>query len=309
MLPDTSDQIGSRFRFEQRETCPACASTGRLRYRCRFNDQPIRGIIESFYRRSAEPWGGGEYRLHQCGTCGTYWQVEIGNDEALDELYGNWATAGEPEEGYDTSNPAMSRDGHELMTVAAYFGKPISELKVLDYGMGWAPWARVAKSLGARVFGFDLSPERMEHARRHGIKTEAESDFDFINTEQMMEHVAKPAEIVAELAGKLRSGGVLKISVPSTHGVEALLGDMDRATVEDIKPIHPLEHINCFTRDGLERLGARYSLKPASAALGQRYAFIRHRDSLDWHDPKRLVKELLRPIAPIRHNLYVWLKR
>lgn len=294
--------------FVSRQACPACGSTGRTRYRCGFNEQPIKGIIESFYNRSADPLKG-EYRIEQCHDCGTYWQGDIGDGPTLNEIYSEWATAGEPAASYDVSNPAKSRDGHEVMTVAAYFGKPIRNLKLLDYGMGWAGWARVAQRLGAGVFGFDLSQDRMAHARKHGIRTGDADGFDFINTEQMMEHVADPGEIVGKLAPLLRRGGVLKISVPSTNGVESLLGDMDRATIEGIKPLHPLEHINCFTREGLEKLGARFGLKPVKASLIQRYAFLGHRGSLDLGNPKRFVKELVRPIAPIRYNLYSWLQR
>lgn len=266
---------------------------------------------------SASVLSKGEYRLDQCEECGTYFQAEIGDSEFLEFLYTHWASEpgfeSDPIYSFDVSNPMKSRDGHELMAVAAFLGLPISKLRVLDYGMGWAGWGRVAASLGADVHGFDLSEDRMQFARQHGIKTELGDGLHFINTEQVFEHVAEPVEVAGELSRLLRPGGVLKISAPSTHGVEALIGRLGKEKVgpEDMTPVAPLEHINCFTREGLYRLGRKFGLAPVKPTILQRFAFLRHKGSLAIGDPKRVAKEMIRPFYQYhnRANRYLWLQR
>jgi SAM-dependent methyltransferase len=137
--------------------------------------------------------------------------------------------------------------------------------------------------------------------------------FDFINTEQLIEHVADPAAMVAELASRLRPGGVLKISVPSQMGVRSTLEGLKRGgkpVYGKIMPIFPLEHVNCFSAEGLVALGAKLGLRQVKPSYMQRFAFLTRRKSVDWSSPKRAARELVRPFWQWRNprNLYVWLQ-
>lgn len=302
--------------FETREACPACGGKSQVIYRCAFDSPPISTFINDYYREELNL--PGEYRVERCDSCGTMYQGEVGNAELLERLYSEWIKGGEPEEDagfmFDVTNPAMSRDGHELMAAASFLGLPLSEMNVLDYGAGWAGWARVAKSLGAQAHSFDLAPDRQEMAERHGIAADA-GRYHFINTEQVMEHVTDPAAVAGELAEKLLPGGILKISVPSNRGVAATLERLKQGqpsvTHDEIMPVLPLEHVNCFTRDGVKALAGRYGLKEVRPGYGHRFAFLAHRGTLDPASPKRLAKELVRPFWQWRspRNLYLWLQK
>jgi SAM-dependent methyltransferase len=310
--------MSSAFGFVQREDCPACGEGDP----CRLFSEPLScalwaAYLSEYYRQPVRL--NGNYTVEECRRCRTMWQREVGNEPLLAAIYGEWVKPIPPSEdplyAFDVANPLKSRDGHEILAAAAFLGKRPEEMTTLDYGMGWASWARVAKSLGCRSFGFDLAEERREHARSHGVETEIEGvEFDFINTEQLIEHVADPATMVGELAARLRPGGVLKISVPAQTGVRPALEKLKKGgepVFAEIMPIFPLEHVNCFSAEGLLALAGKFGLEEARPDFRQRFAFLGRRGSLDWSNPKRAAKELVRPFWQWRNpaNLYVWLRK
>jgi SAM-dependent methyltransferase len=311
--------------FVSRDTCPACASAAVVTaYSCGFAQPPIRGFIENYYKIDPALLGDASYELVRCRDCTLLYQRWIGDDALLAELYGVWIEkdfdpAGDPQYRKAVSSPRASRDGHEIMAAAAHLGLRAEEMTTLDYGMGWAMWARIAKDLGCRSFGNDLSPSRMAFAEEHGVATLSDEAlagqrFHFINTEQVFEHVARPLELARRLVDALLPGGILKISVPAGEGadkvVEQLVAGGD-PSAEALVPIQPLEHVNCFTHRSLDALARATGARIVEPRLTHRYAFVRARGGLQLGDPKGAVKELVRPFYQFnnRTNLYRWLQK
>jgi hypothetical protein len=55
-------------------------------------------------------------------------------------------------------------------------------------------WARIALELGCQYFGTDLSRQRSDYAASKGVRVVEPDDlprdaFDFINVDQVLEHV------------------------------------------------------------------------------------------------------------------------
>lgn len=308
------------YAFQTRSHCPACAGVSRTRYQAPFNAPPMSEFIADYYGVDPSPLEA-EYRIEQCTACRTFYQAEVGGPELLERIYDQWVDQVEdpnriPSHADDSANPRLSRDGHELMAAASYLGLPLDELRTLDFGMGFALWAGIAQQLGCDSYGTDLSKGRMEQARRQGVKTVEElGQYHFINTEQVFEHLTDPAGAMEKLSQALLPGGVLKVSVPSTRGVHRFCEKMNSGTAEiiaaEILPIHPLEHVNCFTRAGIVALGRRFGLEPVRPGIRHGYAFLRHRRTLSIRRPAKAAKELVRPIyqwmAP--NNLYAWLRK
>lgn len=309
----------SGFAFETRDRCPACASPAvRTRYACRFDQPPIGPFIAQYYR--ADPaLLDGTYRLDQCASCGTFFQAEVGNSALLETLYTDWLDwqwdpLSDPAYNFDVAHPRRSRDGHEIMAAARFLGRSLVDLKTLDFGMGWAGWARAAAGLGCDSVGFDLSPARMEFAARFGVRAAAPDEtFDVINTEQVVEHVTDPRDTIRTLVAQLAPAGILKISVPSQHGVEALLARLangaDRIDPSAIMPVHPLEHVNCYSRAGLIALAGDAGLEPVGH-FWSGFAFLGHRGSIAAGDLRRTAKAFARPFYNRFNprNLYSWFR-
>lgn len=80
----------------------------------------------------------------------------------------------------------------EMAVLSEYFDG--ARLKVLDFGMGWGGWCRMANAFGHESYGMKLSEKRIEYATKHGVRLVQwqdlpDHDFDFINCKQVFEHI------------------------------------------------------------------------------------------------------------------------
>lgn len=314
------------FSFDERLECPACASNQvKTVFVCGFDQPPISNLIASYYQIDPSALRSGQYKLDQCLSCSTIYQAEVGDRALLTALYSKWVLQcdqpeSDPEYAYAVNNPWKSRDGHEIITASAWLNMPLRDMATLDYGMGWAGWSRVVADLGCQSFGSDIAEERRVFASKFGITALHDHEigierFDFINTEQAMEHMTDVGAVMENLSKALKPGGLLKISVPSQGQSKSVIqrlntGDRDIGH-GDLMPIHPLEHVNTFTMDGLTELGKRFGLVRVRPNIRQSYAFLARQGTMDFKKPTRFLKELIRPFYQYRSptNLYVWLHR
>jgi hypothetical protein len=91
---------------------------------------------------------------------------------------------------------------------------------------------------------------------------QCDTEFNFINAEQVFEHIASPLKVLRALNTRLDTNGLLRISVPNG---KRFLRRLHRGVWKPSKdPIHPLEHVNCFTHRTLIRLAKEAGLAPIS---------------------------------------------
>lgn len=313
------------FSFVERRACPACGSGDRIMLVDTPLDGPVVGpVVGAYYAIDPGRLAGGRYVVVECTACATLYQAEVGGDALLATLYDDWLNAvadSDDQAGLDwlAAHPRNSRDGHEVMTAAAMLRVPVRGLKTLDFGMGKGLWAGIATALGCDSYGFDLSETRMREARAKGITTVeferiAGSDFDFINTEQVMEHVTDPRSVIETLLHGLRVGGLLKISVPAQGDVRASLARIragETVSARDIVPILPLEHVNALSPYGVEILGRDFGLDPVHPTRAHRLHFVWNPANWTSAKPANTLKELARPFVPYEtaRNMTVWLRK
>ena len=120
------------------------------------------------------------------------------------------------------------------------------------------------------VYGTELSQARIEYAKASGIKVITWEDipnyrFDFINTEQVFEHLSEPMETLVHLKRALKPGGMIKISVPNGWDIKRRLRIADwiapKGFRNSLNPVAPLEHINCFNHEVIVKMASRIGLK------------------------------------------------
>jgi len=167
----------SLYDFEARTVCPACESPdSTILFESGFDHGGIGTFVRTYYGVDTARLSRATYRLDQCAKCNLVYQHNVGSDELLRDLYTDWVeNPQDPEAEIDTYRrdiraPLLSRDAHEVIAAASYLGVPLQELRTLDFGMGWALWARIAAILGCQSYGSDLSQSRMDFARSHGVK-------------------------------------------------------------------------------------------------------------------------------------------
>jgi 2-polyprenyl-3-methyl-5-hydroxy-6-metoxy-1,4-benzoquinol methylase len=320
------DARRTRYGFVERANCPLCGSKAAASvYRNGFDEGAIGRFIASYYPVDPVELAAAPFELMRCPQCSLIYQRFAGDDRLLGELYGKWINdfnlpEADPQYQADVSAPLRSRDGHEIMVAADFLGTAPEKMTVLDFGMGWGLWARIARQLGCASYGQELAEERVAYAKDHGIVPIAAEDlgtpmFDFINTEQVMEHVRDLALTAALLAASLRPGGILKVSVPNAARamgvVAALRSGRCRGTLDELMLVHPLEHVNSFNRRALIRLAEKLGFNIVRPGFVKRYAFLKRRGSIALADRKKMLKELVRPVYQHHNsrNLYVWMRK
>jgi SAM-dependent methyltransferase len=285
----------------RRHCCPSCLGSS-FQVVCAelYSSRGIQAYLERQYDGNASAAANdSEYALARCERCGLAFQVHVPNDALLTEVYGPWSrgTALEVEH-RNYSLDEYRYLAEQVQFVIEHFGRPPAELEVLDFGFGWAHWARMAMGFGCNVSGVELSEERKNYGRRWGIQVLEHGRlpagrFHFINTEQVFEHLVQPREILQELVRSLAPGGVIKISVPDC---KSALGKVRRGVrfenldADDQMQIAPLEHINSFDSASLVNLGRECGLRPIRPSFTKLY-----NSASGLLRPKSLARTLGRP--------------
>ena len=292
--------------FSIRANCPACGSSLLTDlYQAPYDRPPISDYLAQFYSsQTMDPkyLNYASYHLISCKECGLIFQKEIPNTDLMKQLYEQWI---DPQNDYLAHQKGDSLNhcvlyAKEVATLIEYFQKSASELKLLDFGMGWGRWALMAKAFGCISCGHELSADKMDVAVSNGIDIVSwedipNGDFDFINTEQVFEHLADPLNTLIHLKKGLKDRGILKISVPTAYDIRKRLKKMDwnalKGERNSLNPVAPLEHINCFSRASLILMAEKAGME--EVVIPMRIQYIH---TSNWKGIKRVIKNLLQPI-------------
>jgi SAM-dependent methyltransferase len=254
--------------FQEREACPLCRSGESLTL-CDlgYDDPKLKSFIEHFYRGRIGDTSlqQGRYRVVKCRGCGFVYQDPILSDEGMQILYHDWVDQ-ELSLQKKLNAPArlFQQYAGQIRTLSKLFDKPPAQTRILDFGMGWGYWCRMAQAYGYDVSGFEFSLQRCKHAREMGLRVldklpQSEDMFDFVFANQVFEHLADPVQVLGELCLSLKGDGVVYLRVPDGRGVDRRL--QNGGWSPELDAVHPLEHINCFTRKTLIELAASAGLR------------------------------------------------
>jgi SAM-dependent methyltransferase len=258
-----------------RTHCEVCGSSRSRTLLVRDFEHPsVRGFLVEYYqgRVDFELLRGGAYELLRCASCTFVWQRWVLDTAGMQRLYGEWI---EPAASLSKHRAKASRvvlsSVRQVLAAAELAGRPVHELRVLDHAMGWGTWCRAAKGLGAEVWGTELEPSRLRLALERGVRivdgAQLPNDFfDFVNSEQALEHLVAPGAELARLVRALRPGGVIHIGVPSSEAdVRRVEGGAWTRAAKD--SLQPLEHVNTFNERSLAVLVRSAGLRPVPAPL------------------------------------------
>ncbi len=253
--------------FIDRAKCPSCGDQRNNElYNCKFTSDPIKKYLEDFYSKQGgvdfKYFNDEKFDLRECENCGLVYQKTILGDELMDRLYSNWIDPKFTLENIESSYSLTYYIDYTKLVfkLITFFNKKPSDLNFLDFGMGWGNWARIVGSFNVSSYGAELSEDRINHAKKYGVNivdfTALQDDFfDYINTDQVFEHIPNPFEIIEKLSKSLKKGGILRISVPDGNRVKEALAIMDWDTEKghpnSLNIVAPLEHINCYSTNSI----------------------------------------------------------
>lgn len=261
----------------KREACPACGSTENVElYKCKFNENPVKKYLENFYGNQGkiemEFLENGNFDIRRCDKCNLVYQNEILGDYLMNKLYEEWIDPEIIMKDFEAQHPLGYYIGNATLIVKIInqFNKKPAQLNFFDFGMGWSNWSSLVRSFGVKSHGSELSKVRINHAKKIGINVIDWEDlpnfeFDFINTDQVFEHIPEPKHTLEHLAKSLKKGGLIRISVPDGTNIIEQLKIMDwdapKGHKNSLNTIAPLEHINCFNTKSIITMAESVGLK------------------------------------------------
>jgi 2-polyprenyl-3-methyl-5-hydroxy-6-metoxy-1,4-benzoquinol methylase len=284
----------------QRKECPGCGYEESAEIlSSSFLNQPLSESIQRNFAVTGidifELVKDVKYQLRECGNCGLIFQRNCFTEEFMGQIYQQRSLAQEVQ-ARDSAKPLYKSAyyAEEIVALIKMLNRNPGDIDVLDYGMGWGHWCSMAKAYGCNSFGFDVSEYKKEFARGNGIATIdelASERFDYINTEQVLEHVLHPLDTVKMLCQSLKPGGVLKISVPNAQGIKKnRLLDATGPASKSLYLVSPLMHINAFNHKAIITMAEKAAMKPVKMPVKCEYSNV-HLLNI-----KQGVKAILRPL-------------
>ena len=257
--------------FEIRTCCPLCSSDEWHQHFCvDYEQSDLSGFItRSYAHRGGLPEGylkGGFYDLNSCHACGLIFQSCIPSGPLLERIY----------------NPIFSeelkrrkskiKNKNSMKYVHSEARQVVKTLKqhrspiVLDFGVGYGIFAKFILDQGIEVHGTELNEEALNIARKKGVKILTNDqvtkfEYDFINTEQVLEHVVDPYSVINLLASLLKDNGILKISVPNAKNIILDKNNLDYDNPKLFGASTPLQHINVFTDAAFRYIAKNWDIK------------------------------------------------
>lgn len=303
--------------FIERTECPVCAGHKvSTVYSAPYVGSPVEDYLRPRCDRSngegsyRQRFAGHEFVVSACSDCNALFQKHAPAPGLAAEYYDTWIAAhGSPSAPFTEYTHRINEALVLTSLLLKRTGKRSpADLSVLDYGVGRGVFALAMRACGCKVSTYDLSSERMETARRNGLAAIEDSEipgsgFDFINTEQVFEHLPAPRETTAHLVSGLNDRGILKISVPYGRAIESgpFRIDWNAPKYGPYSPMYlqPLEHLTYFRRPSLDKMmaGLGYAQVRLSVADELNYAF-------NWKGARQIAKNLVRPFIRDRIRNY-----
>lgn len=270
--------ISERATFRERGRCVLCDGADLyVVWQGRFCDEPVRTWVRAMhYSGDIERALGDEAFVRvACRTCGMSFHRRVLTDEWLATLYSEWIRSAQvdafeadcrqtqPDSGFVAGTQLVK---HLLRLRHLSRERGHRPLRLLDFGCGDGKFLGLGAAFGFEAFGVDFSISRRARAGRAGISiasslgeldASAGDGYDCVTLFEVLEHVAKPREILGALKARMRPQSVLLVEVPDCRGIGV------PRSFDEFDAVQPLEHINHFTPDTLTAFCRRAGFVPA----------------------------------------------
>jgi 2-polyprenyl-3-methyl-5-hydroxy-6-metoxy-1,4-benzoquinol methylase len=297
-----------------RERCPITGEHAEVIFSRPYQLPQLRAIVDD--EEVAQAVADKDYEIRYCATSDLYFQSWVFDEAEVAHYYSK---------GSDTATILRSiaeqklhwfaHMAEEILVVRQVCNKtpPV----VLDFGTNWGKWASMALAHGCDVYGVEVNLAAESFCASRGIKMIKLDQlgntpmFDFINIDQVVEHLSDPLGVIARLKENLKPDGIIKISVPGSDRLPVLLreaqtsGDNTVLKARTLKALAPLGHVNLFTNKSLRALGKQLGLEPMRPPIA---AWLGAGQM--WNMPRQINRNLLVPFKRyFQRGTYLWFRQ
>lgn len=247
----------------ERTNCPVCSNSKfKILFSISYNDEKILKFFYDYYsgKMPINFLDKYDYQLLECNNCRLIFQKYIPDKEFSNELYDKIISPEKSLQKKINSKNLNFKYDNEIRLIKKIFNN--KKIRILEFGAGWGFWASRAKEKGLDVDAFELSKNRIDFMKKKGINVIEDlkkdiNQYDFIYSDQTLEHITDPHQIFKEFLPNLKKGGFVLLNYPTSFLFKYQLTEN---YIPNKDAAHPLEHINTFNRKSFSHLVKRYDL-------------------------------------------------
>ena len=248
----------------ERTNCPVCFNSDyKILISISYRDEKILAFLNEYYKNKmpVHLLNDFHYQLAECNKCKLIFQKYIPDEEFSNELYDKIISSEASLKKKLDLKDLNSRYDKEINLIKNIFKN--KKIKVLEFGAGWGFWASRALEKGLDVDAFELSNTRIRFMREKGINViedlkKDKNQYDFIYSDQTIEHIPDPHQIFKEFLPNLKKGGFVLLNYPTSFGFK---NQLTKNYIPKKDAAHPLEHLNLFNRKSFNYLNKKYDLE------------------------------------------------
>ena len=238
----------------ERLVCPFCKNNEfQTLYKIKYCDEKLKKFLSDYYKSNVliEILKNCIYEICECFNCNGLFQKYEPDKEFSDLLYDKIISA---ENSFEKKNDYLERNKNKLkQDLLMISNLPLNQkdnIKILEFGCGWGSWSKFMKSHSLNITTCEFSDSRHKHLLKNDINNikninEIKDKFDFIYSEEVLEHVSSPLDILHKLTKLLKTNGYMFHRFPSSYNFK-------KKIITEYTPgkdcAHPLEHLNIFNK-------------------------------------------------------------
>lgn len=239
----------------ERLKCPFCQSeTFKTLFKKKYSSRELSEFIYKYYKSNKllKVLQNEIYELCECMYCKGIFQKNIPDERFLHFLYDELISSTESlnKKVYYIKNheKKLSQD---FQMITSLFEKKIEDIKILEFGSGWGFWSKFMLNKSLNVRTCEFSDIRHQHLTENNIQNFKSLDnlnikFDFIYSEEVLEHVTSPLDVLKQLKNLLSENGYMFHRFPSSFLYKNKLSER---YIPKKDCGHPLEHINIINKN------------------------------------------------------------
>lgn len=238
----------------ERFECPFCMKNKlKSLYKKNYSSTDLSNFIQNYYKSKElnETLKNYDYNLIECFNCGGIFQKFIPSAKLSNFLYNEIIST---DESYNKKLNYIKNNQKKLdqdfQMISNLFDNKLDKIKILEFGCGWGHWSKFMQTKSLNVITCEFSEKRHLHLTKNGIKNfkfldEITDKFDFIYSEEVLEHLTSPLDTLNKLNKILKKGGYMFHRFPSSFLFKTKLNKM---YIPKKDCAHPLEHLNIINK-------------------------------------------------------------
>jgi len=250
----------------KRIECPFCKENDfKSLFKKKYSHPDLQTFINKYYQSSLlnQKLQNETYEISECINCEGLFQTFIPDDNFSNFLYNDLISAdGSLKKKSDYFIKNKNKLNEDMLLISSLYNKEIDNIKILEFGCGWGYWSKFMQSKLFNITTCELSEKRHNHLINNKILNFRNLDkindkFDFIYSEEVLEHISSPLETLIQLKNLLSKNGFMLHRFPSTFLFKEKL-------IYNYKPKkdcgHPLEHINLINKKSFLKMCKKINL-------------------------------------------------